>query len=436
MAATSGQKGLKLRALLYCVFDKEEGPIVCCSDPPNAIDREQGKLGRYLLPEIFVKGRVVSLLLDEMDEKYIVMGAPVYIEDARYPRNCFQFNICSIISSSIDVEPYRDLAQHLAMAFESLETQAVEMQDKFLSGASNVETVRVVLAELRQQLNESGECFVRVTDSQCISFRVWNCSSLHAPEPNVAEVPVPLVDLKNLLLSARRTPDAGGSLKLPFEPDLALLHLVPYIDGIQTVDELIHVSSLEKEVVVICLQHLVHFGLVAMIDAINLKSRYRLTPEFHRAFDRPEVANEVIQYVTVGRHYFDSEDASRQAFVGVIHGLYAQIDGWRETLEEFQKNQADELRNRGISLRHFITFGLLRGFLECSEKYSHPAEEASTEIELPAPWLMSSWGQELREAIVAPESWEQSHAQSSNLPNSGEAPREASANSQRDGGSE
>merc|ERR1712027_83687 len=86
--------------------------------------------------------------------------------------------------------------------------------------------------------------------------------------------------------------------ELLFEPDLALIHLVSYIDGTQTVDELIQASGLDTEVVLICLQHLVHFGLVKIIDAINLKSRYRLTAEFHRAFDRSDIKDDAVRYVT------------------------------------------------------------------------------------------------------------------------------------------
>lgn len=377
MAAASGQMGLRIRALLYCVFDKEEGPILACSDPPSALPRQQTKLGSYLLPEMFVKGRVVSVVVDDN----VVLGAPVYIEDTAYDRNCFQFNICVIISNMIDVEPYRDLAQHLASAFQALETQ-----DKFLSRPDRVETVREVLAELRQQLTERGECFVRVNDSHCISFRVWPCGPLLPAQPKPSEVPVPLADLRTMLAPRHAALTKDTEPGLPFEPDLALIHLVSYIDGAQTVDELAQASGLDMEVVMICLQHLVYFGLVKVIDAINLKSRYRLTIEFHQAFDSPGVKDEVVQYVTAGRKHFESGDVEGDAFLNKVQGLYAKIDGWSQTLGDFQKDHGSELQEREISLRHFITFGLLRGFLECSESESPPIDEAAAETDMPFRW--------------------------------------------------
>lgn len=350
---------LRLKALLYCVFDKEEGPIVCCADPPNAVGSHFKPLGRYLLPESFVKGRVVSVVLDEN----VVLGAPVYIEDTLYDRNCFQFNICAVISSNIDVEPYRDMAQHLASAFHALEVEI-----KLLSNSANVVQIRGILADLRHQLQLQGQCFVRVDPARCIAFKVWHQSRALPPEPSLYEVPVPLVDLTDIL--------EGGGLDLPFEPDATIAEVARHISGSSTVEEIIMASGLQQAHVMICLRHLLHFDLVAMIDAIAAGSRYWLTPEFHVAFDQPDVVNEVVRYVTVGK---DSGDAAK---VQIVQGLYAEVDGWKQTLGEFQQAHADQLQQNCISLCHFIAFGLLRGFLERIDSQNQALnDEEASELE-------------------------------------------------------
>lgn len=374
LAACQAQ-ALGLRALLYCVFDKDEGPIVCCSDPPRAVEKKFKPLGRYLLPETFVKGRVVSVVLDDN----VILGAPVYIEDTLYDRNCFQFNICAVISSRIDVEPYRDLAQHLASAFHALEVEMKLLSHP--SPAAAAERVRALLAGLRRQLGETGECFVRVDDSHCISFRVWQYSPVLAEEPGLSEVPVPLVDLQSLLKAAPYAPaDEPGCEEplLSFEPDLTLAHVAKFIDGASTVREVVQASGLEQEHVLLCLRHLIHFALIALIEEITLESRYWLTSKFHSAFESADVEAEAVHYVTVG------EQHSTPSLVQVVQGLYAGIDGWNQTLGEFQQANAAELHAHGISLRHFITFGMLRGFVECIDSYSQALspEEASELDEL------------------------------------------------------
>merc|ERR1712238_429286 len=51
-------------------------------------------------------------------------------------------------------------------------------------------------------------------------------------------------------------------------------------------------------------------------------------------------------------------------------GLYAAIDGWQQTLGEFQQAHAAEMQKYQISLRHFITFGLLQGLMERVYSYT------------------------------------------------------------------
>jgi len=350
--SSPSHRTLGLRALLYCVFDKEEGPTVCCSDPPHAVGKQFKPLGRYLLPETFVRGRVVSVVLDDN----VILGAPVYIEDTLYDRNCFQFNICAVIGSRLDAEPYREMAQHLASAFHALEVEI-----KLLSRQQAASRVQCILAALRRQLAASGECFVRVDGSHCISFLVRLSSPVLVAEPGLSEVPVPLVDLEAMLRGSAEhsaAAGAGGQPLAPFEPDLTLVHVAQFVDGASTVREVVQASGLDRDSVLLCLRHLIHFGLVALIQEITLECRYWLTPEFHCAFDRPDTVGEAVRYVTAGEREGD------QATVQAVQALYARIDGWNETLGEFRQANAEELQRLGVSLRHFVTFGLLRGFLE------------------------------------------------------------------------
>lgn len=346
-----------------------------CSDPPTAVRKHFKQLGRYLLPETFVKGRVVSLVLDDN----VIVGAPVYIEDTLYDRNCFQFNICMVISSRVDTEPHLDLAQHLATAFHALEVEI-----KLLSQPDEVQRVQSVLQNLRAQLNVSDGCFVRVDESRCVAFRVRPWRPALTSELHLSEVPLPLVDLAGLLEGGSSSSSTasgydGGfrsNSRLPFEPDLTLMHLVPLINGVHSIQDIIDSCSLDEDRTLICISHLLHFGLIAVIDAIQLKSRYCLTPDFHTAFDRPEVCAGVVRYVTAGQRPLLEDESEIEVgsgearLIDVVQGLYAKIDGWRNTVGEFQQANASELNTHEISLRHFITFGLLSGFLEVIDSYT------------------------------------------------------------------
>ncbi|CAK0875348.1 unnamed protein product [Prorocentrum cordatum] len=280
-------------------------------------------------------------------------------------------SICAVISSHVDSEPHQELAQHLASTFCEM-----EREDKLLSRPEEIDRVRATLAELRRQLNSSDECFVRLGASHCVSFRVRGSPPALAALPALAAVPVPLVDLAGEL--CRRTAGqaseaaAAGAPAPPtfaFEPDLALTHLVPYLDGLRSVLDVVDASGADEDTVLICLRHLLHFGLIAMIDAIRPENRYSLTPEFHVAFGRPEVLAEVVEYVTAGRVQEDVQ------LVQVVQLLYARMDGWSQTLDQFQQENASILQEHGISCRHLVTYGLLRGLLErigsCDQELTH-----------------------------------------------------------------
>lgn len=361
MTALAGGPGcgsLGLHALLCCVFEKNEGPMVHCSDPPQAVGPKVKQLGRYLLPETFCTGRVVSIVLDD----HLVLGAPVYIEDTQYDRNCFQFNICMVISSHVDPAPHRDLAQHLAQAFEGLEVDL-----KLLSKPEKCQQVQSILVCLREQLNRAQECFVRITPSHCISFRIRYQSMALTASLGLADVPLPLVNLPALLLQGRSESAEDRFFPrgpLAFEPDLTLLHLVPFLDGVRTVRDIVDASRLDEERVFICLRHLLHFGLIAAVDEIRLENRYCLTPKFHSVVEEPGFQAEVVHYVTARRQ------ASSTELIEAMIGLYATIDGWQQTLGEFQQAHAEEMQKYQISLRHFITFGLLQGLMERVYSYT------------------------------------------------------------------
>lgn len=352
--------GVALQALVCCVFDKDEGPMILCADPYDAVGKQFKPLGRYLLPETFVNGRIVSIVLGD----HLLLGAPVYIDDLQYDRNCFQFNICAVVSSQADTAPYRDLAQHLAMAFRSLEVDL-----NFLSKHENITQMRSILAMLRSQLNSCDECFVRVTGSHCISFRIRCRPMALTGVVRHSDVPLPLVDLQGLLKEDDVRADQR-SIELPYGPDLTLLRLVPHINGVRTVDQVAEASHIDKPTVLLCLRHLLYFGLIAMIDEIQLESRYCLTNDFHCAFARQDVRAEVVNYVTMGRR-----ESSNQ-LIELIIGLYSMMDGWTQSLQEYQLEHSGNLREHDISLRHFITFGLLHGFLERVHSY---AQALSTE---------------------------------------------------------
>eukprot|EP00435_Cladocopium_sp_Y103_P053041 s2001_g16.t2 len=369
-----GRAQCHLEALLFCVFDKDAGPIVQCADPEGAataaFQRVGQSLSHYLIPDSAVKGRVVSVVCGDN----VLMGTPVYIEDTSYSRNCFQFNICMVIDGSQHHEPYRDIAQLLAMSFQTL-----EVETKLLSNPRQGTSIQAILAQLRQQLNDAEECFVCTDSSHAISFKVRRWTPALTKIEDESAVPVPLLDLQKLLDPERRSESPAGrdfqqalwqrlmewDGALPFSLDPALAAVLPLIDGVRSVQTIANDSPLRSDYVVMILRHLLHFDLIHLIPGIGLDNRYRLTPAYHTVLEDLEKGEEAVQYVTAG--HWDGKDLPEEERYKVIQramALYAFLACEGKQLERFKQEQSEELAALGISLRHFVTWGLLQGYLE------------------------------------------------------------------------
>lgn len=342
---------MELRAILCCEFEKTKGPIVKCSDPPDALASQFSLLGRYFIPEKSLSHKVVSVQLDS----YRLLGVPVYIDDAQYERNCFQFCILLVTGQSDDYSPYRDAALHLATAFHTVEVEA-----KLLSNKQHVEDIKEALKTIRSQLNgPTQECHARVGGgSYCICFKVRpKKMSKIVRDVYPEHVPIPLVDTTKIQRAWQ------------FEPDQSLLRLLPLIDGLRTTRQITELSGLDEARVRTCLRHLLHFGLIEVVDQIHLESRYRLTSKFHIVFESPSFRSEAPFYVTMGRHSFISGSVEEEEFLGLLQRLYADMNGWSGTVADFKEKHIEEMRENGISLRHFLAFGLLRKILATLHDY-------------------------------------------------------------------
>jgi len=356
--------GLCLQELLCVVFEPEKGPHIQCSDPVSVIGDTFSKFGRHILPEQELSGTVVSYPLDDI----VILGTPVYIEDIFYARNCFQFNICMVISSRVDQEVYRAVAPHLAKSFRALEIEHKLISKNELD-AEGGSAIQSILAKLRYQLNRSDYCFV--PEPHCISFKIRQWPPILTPAPDKAKVLVPVVDLE--ILRTAVSTDADGAPPsdrpaLSYEFDPTLLPVTQFIDGIRSVQEIIEASNMEESDVNRLLRHLLHFGWVKAIDAIDFKCRYSPSPNFHKAFNRDneEELMQLAKYVSIV-----NEPMFTPELIDEIGALYSEMGSFQNaslTLGAFQRSHAEALEKHKISLRHLVTYGLLRGFLELSEQ--------------------------------------------------------------------
>lgn len=88
-----------------------------------------------------------------------VLGFPVAIDDVRYERNRYIFNLCFVCEASKRTVQYEPLIKKLAKYMVQL-----ELECKFLSEASNKGNVTSLLKSMKHELNETRSCKLRISE--------------------------------------------------------------------------------------------------------------------------------------------------------------------------------------------------------------------------------------------------------------------------------
>ena len=101
-------------------YDVPEGSIT--PQPPDSVASTKplidfDSLSGYIIPTRQLYGNLVTITAGE----YKVMGFPVLLEDAKYKRNTFTFNVCFVFERIAETSSYESVVRKLARALTSLE---------------------------------------------------------------------------------------------------------------------------------------------------------------------------------------------------------------------------------------------------------------------------------------------------------------------------
>ncbi|OII76363.1 hypothetical protein cand_011210 [Cryptosporidium andersoni] len=279
-----------IEGILFCKFDEELGPIVLCKDPAEIFGANQALyfslITRYMVPDAHFSGSVISFVIGD---KWRVVGMPIVIQDNKYLRNSFQFTVCIVINNinSIQLELFsRHIAKILGYAFKQLEEDSGTVYS-YCTGINDSETRNIsgklklqinardlshILQECRIQLNRYHKVCIDISKDETLSFYVRNPS--YKCKVQLIDVPVPLY--KHLI-----------NINLP-GIDISLMQIIPYINGRNTSYEIAKLSLLPFDNVILCLEYLIYYGLIGIIDMFSLDNMYRYIGYDNKKYDNTE----------------------------------------------------------------------------------------------------------------------------------------------------
>nr|BCA90178.1 nitrogen permease regulator [Ogataea thermomethanolica (nom. inval.)] len=364
-------------SMFYSVFHPTEGTKVVCQVPNGSIvpvDRNKDSssmsvplfdfdsIKNYVIPKPALCNKLVTFKISS----YRVVGFPVNIYASQYARNSFSFNLCFVFKYEDDTTPYEGHVKRLGRMFRALEEQSqmlskaeknhevyfkaqTEIEQKTWSKTSNyirtihdenvgdeitfsnqniensesdgliLSSIESLVQQIYQDLNNYSECLIPIDAANSVDIKLF---PIFPPPPEVNAYDVPIATVK---------------LEAMVDPlwDPTMLRILPFIDGINSVKKISILADSDYELTKQCIQHLIHFRSVAMLDIFQFSNCYAPTSQISNLLRDPTVASECLAYVisptgTFSNLPFQTERASK-------HNYDTEIASTRSSILEGDK---------------------------------------------------------------------------------------------------
>ncbi|KAJ3249367.1 Nitrogen permease regulator 2 [Chytriomyces hyalinus] len=354
-----------LTALFYAEFHPIQGPVVVCSMPDNAItsgkvDSRSGNpasediilfdaISEYVIPKPSLCNRLVSVMATNTR---VIVGHPVSIEDPKYERNAFLFNLVFVFEAHANFQPYEQIVRKMARFLRSL-----EVESGYLSSKDSKRSI-IDLMEKVHEFPIRKECRIFINDFETLNLKLLLPK---APPPRVFDWQVP-VQVYSL---------TGGNEKYW---DMTISRVLKYINGALSVKRIAEVADVELGLVRLAVQHLLYYKCVQMVDIFQFSNIYSL--EIRRLMDYLDDGNVQSELIEIVKKDVTMPSVSFTRLYTILCGMRKGVTV-KEWAEEY------DLMALNIDIRRLVVFGTLKGFLFRVHRYPVFCEGDSGEPAFP-----------------------------------------------------
>ncbi|KAJ3404982.1 Nitrogen permease regulator 2 [Chytriomyces hyalinus] len=354
-----------LTALFYAEFHPIQGPVVVCSMPDNAITSGKADsrsanpasediilfdaISEYVIPKPSLCNRLVSVMATNTR---VIVGHPVSIEDPKYERNAFLFNLVFVFEAHANFQPYEQIVRKMARFLRSL-----EVESGYLSSKDSKRSI-IDLMEKVHEFPIRKECRIFINDFETLNLKLLLPK---APPPRVFDWQVP-VQVYSL---------TGGNEKYW---DMTISRVLKYINGALSVKRIAEVADVELGLVRLAVQHLLYYKCVQMVDIFQFSNIYSL--EIRCLMDYLDDGNSQSELIEIVKKDVTMPSVSFTRLYTILCGMRKGVTV-KEWAEEY------DLMALNIDIRRLVVFGTLKGFLFRVHRYPVFCEGDSGEPAFP-----------------------------------------------------
>lgn len=290
--------------------------------------------------------------------KYKIIGYPVRIDDQKYSRNAFHFNLCFVCDDWAKSVQYENTVKKLAEYFTILEDES-----EFLSqDEENYDRIKRILEITLKDLNDKRE--TRIVEGETTIF--LKITQTQEDPPPVYDHQVP--QLKKEFAA------------VPSESwDLTTQQLLPFLDGVNHVARIAREAGVDLGLVKSCIQNLVYYKVVHLQTLIKYSNVYMCTRNLQNLIKDPKLFQECRDYVAVRERELDAGDSGcdqnggeiavlpQKPSLQKIFQLYSSMSHGQTLKSLCQRFNIKEQYH--IDERRLVCFGLQHKLIRTINKY-------------------------------------------------------------------
>ncbi|GJJ68133.1 nitrogen permease regulator 2-like protein [Entomortierella parvispora] len=199
-----------------------------------------------------------------------------------------------------------------------------------------------LIEQLIEDLNSYCECQIPIDSANTINLKLFPTYTNPAPVYDY-QVPISTVNLEALT-------DVNW--------DMTMQRITGYINGVNSVKRIAEYADVETGLARMCMQHLLYYGCIIMVDLFQFKNIYAVKLEMMRLTEDVALQCECVSYVTL-------PDMHAPSFAKIF-SLYCSLQYGVVLQDWIEQNQ---IADYNIDVRRFISFGVIKGFLYRVHKY-------------------------------------------------------------------
>ncbi|KAK0089300.1 hypothetical protein PV325_008055 [Microctonus aethiopoides] len=323
-----------IRCIFFSEFHHIAGPKITCQVPENYVSKDIfDNASVYIIPKAQLQRSTLTVTLKDCK----ILGFPVKIDDKKYARNAFYFNLCFVCDAEARTFHYEPVVKKMADFL-----MALEVENSFLSSVSVDKTpLAAMLRQVMDDLNSHNMCTL-----------TEGTMTTHLKVVRLAPEPKPVYD--------HQVPIFLDSRDKFFDEqwDLTTQQVLPYIDGFNHVSRIAAEADVDKNLVKSCVQNLVYYGVVTLIPIFQYSNVYATTPKLRILAEDHDLQDRCINYV--------SKSSRQLAYLRDIYRMYASMIHSTSIRDLCQRLNPQSLR---INERRLIQFGLIEGLIRRVYKY-------------------------------------------------------------------